>query len=532
MKINTFICIIILCLCSVHCTQKKTEIKDLKYFLHNLYTVDDLPVLEDSHTYISSTWDTTGGNSDGDCFKNRQGPINVLLDVNGPGCVHRIFTGVTYGFIDVSTYGTKIQVFIDNNSEPIYDMEVTKFFDDHTGPFPYPFVFQKTYPGILFPIPFARHIKIQLVNDREVNWGNYWQVVYTKYSDDTKVKSLTLPFSIDEQKELDKACKAWVKAESELPASPSQWTIDKKISINSRKTGEINYSGSGVIKEIRISVLPNTAEILQQTRFQIQWDGHNEKSVDVPLGYFFGNADYQNQKQFSSLLLGINDTEVYSRFPMPFGEGFIITFANESNENIENISVKLLIEKKQTIPENWGRFHATWSEIQIDSTLDQNYPRFGKSVKPFQVLLDAKNCRGKYVGNLLHVAWPYPTWWGEGDWLIWSDESGFPPGYHGTGTEEYYNSGWCWFDNKAVSGYITQKPANVFVYSFHMNDNFQFRNSIKVANEVWWHRDIMRSIYGGTAFWYAYPVQDANSQKTLISPRLEHNLATDEFIWE
>jgi hypothetical protein len=83
--------------------------------------------------------------------------------------------------------------------------------------------------------------------------------------------------------------------------------------------------------------------------------------VDVPLGYFFGNADYQNQKQFSSLLLGINDTEVYSRFPMPFGEGFIITFNNESNENIESISVKLLIEEKQTIPENWGRFHATWN---------------------------------------------------------------------------------------------------------------------------------------------------------------------------
>jgi hypothetical protein len=55
---------------------------------------------------------------------------------------------------------------------------------------------------------------------------------------------------------------------------------------------------------------------------------------------------------------------------------------------------------------------------------------------------------------------------------------------------------------------------------------------LKVANEIWWHKDIMRSIYGGTAFWYAYPVQDANSQKTLISPRLEHNLATDEFIWE
>jgi hypothetical protein len=65
-----------------------------------------------------------------------------------------------------------------------------------------------------------------------------------------------------------------------------------------------------------------------------------------------------------------------------------------------------------------------------------------------------------------------------------------------------------------------------------MNDNFQFQNSIKVANEVWWHTDIMRSIYGGTAFWYAYPPQDANSQKTLITPRLVHDLKTDKFKWE
>jgi hypothetical protein len=154
--------------------------------------------------------------------------------------------------------------------------------------------------------------------------------------------------------------------------------------------------------------------------------------------------------------------------------------------------VKLQIAKKKIIPENWGRFHATWHEIQIDSTVQCNYPRIGKSIKPFQLLLDVKNCRGKYVGNMMHVALPYPTWWGEGDWLIWSDESGFPPGYHGTGTEEYYNSGWCWFDNKAI----------------------------------------MRSIYGSTAFWYALPVQDANSQKTLLSPRLVQDLATDEFRWK
>ena len=532
MKTKLILCLVIICLPKVNYAQNSAEAKDLTYFLHQLHTLDHLPLLEDSHTYIASPWDTTGGNSDGNCYKNLQGTKNILLDVSGPGCIHRIFTGVTYGFIDVSTFGTKIQVFIDNDSEPIYDMEVSRFFDDHTGPFPYPFVFQKTYPGIMFPIPFARHCKIQLVNEAEVNWGNYWQVVYTKYPSEVKVESLKLPFSKEEQKELDKAVKAWIKAESEHPAFPQHWTVEKNLSIQSDNSEVIKYEGSGLIKEMRISVLPNTSEVLQNTRLQIQWDGHPEKSVDVPLGYFFGNADYQNQKQFSSLLLGINQTEVYSRFPMPFDQGFVITFINESKVDIESVSVKLDIEKNKKISEDWGRFHATWQEVQIDSTVHVNYPRFGKSTRPFQILLDAKNCRGKYVGNMMHVAWPYRIWWGEGDWLIWSDESGFPPGYHGTGTEEYYNSGWCWFDRKAISGFITQQPANVYVYSFHLNDNFQFQDHIKVANEIWWHNDIMRSIYGTTAYWYAYPVQDANSQKTLVKPRLKHKLETDEFIWE
>jgi hypothetical protein len=73
----------------------------------------------------------------------------------------------------------------------------------------------------------------------------------------------------------------------------------------------------------------------------------------------------------------------------------------------------------------------------------------------------------------MHVAWPHKDiWWGEGDWLIWTDEEGFPPSYHGTGSEEYFNSGWCYFDRKAISGYIKMRPGNVNVYSYHLNDAF------------------------------------------------------------
>ena len=42
-----------------------------------------------------------------------------------------------------------------------------------------------------------------------------------------------------------------------------------------------------------------------------------------------------------------------------------------------------------------------------------------------------------------------------------SDENSWPPSYHGTGSEEYFNSGWCQFDRKAVSGFVKVHPGDV-----------------------------------------------------------------------
>src|SRR6218665_65163 len=532
------LCIVVgaISLMAVASCEKEKEAKDLTYFLKRMRTIDHLPELENSHTALSSTWDTTGMNADGEGFKNVKGNYNVLLDADGPGCVYRLFTGVLW-FL----YETRIQVFIDHNESPLYDMEAVKFFDSHNGPFPYPLSFHKTYPGILFPIPYAKHCKIQLVSKcgtkmmnehKNTNWGNFWQITYATFPPETKVKSLQLPLTSEEKEELEKVCRAWRSAESE-PPSPPAWTIDKTFTISKGKSSEVHFDGSGIINEIRIAVSPNTAAVLQHTRFKIRWDKSRANSVDVPLGYFFGNADYQNEKQFSSLLLGITDKEVYARFPMPFKEGFTIVFENKSQEEITNLHLAISAEKKNSIPADYGYFHARWTEIQLDSAHYDEYPRFGKSPKPFLVLADINNCKGKYVGNLLHVAWPYPDWWGEGDWLIWTDESAFPPRYHGTGTEEYYNSGWCVFDKKAVSGFIAALPANVNVYSFHLNDYFQFQKNLRVAVEVWWLTPGMwRSIHGSTAFWYADKIQDAQSKQELISPRLTHEISANKFKWE
>ena len=119
---------------------------------------------------------------------------------------------------------------------------------------------------------------------------------------------------------------------------------------------------------------------------------------------------------------------------------------------------------------------------------------------------------------MLHVDWPFEQWWGEGDWIIWSDEDGWPPSYHGTGSEEYFNSGWCQFDRKAVSGFVTLRPGHPMVYSFHLNDAFQFQRSIRVVEEQMGNglgNDIIlrqHPLWSSTAYWYALPAHPAESR--------------------
>jgi hypothetical protein len=149
-------------------------VKDLTFFLQRLRTLDHLPELEQSHTAMASTWDRSGGNLDGWDFKHVKNGTNLLLDAEGPGCIHRMFTGWLGAGKDVlgkpGPAGTRIQVILDRAKRPVFDLPVEVFFDDRKGPFAYPLVFHKTYPGILFPIPFARHCRVQLVNTNGPNW--------------------------------------------------------------------------------------------------------------------------------------------------------------------------------------------------------------------------------------------------------------------------------------------------------------------------------------------------------------------------
>jgi hypothetical protein len=218
----------------------KREVRDVGYFLRRLRTVDHLPELEDSHTSLASTWDRSGGNADGTDYKRIEGTTNVLLDAEGPGCIHRLFTGGSEpGRDDLPDYlrvdGTRLQVFLDDDAVPVFDYPVVDFFDPGKGPVPAPLAGGKaqgwTYPGSLLPIPYARHCRVQLINPARKNWGCYWQIAYTSYPRGTPVESLVWPMPTSAQAELEAVRRTWWEAQSAPPAPPGKWILTRSTAL-------------------------------------------------------------------------------------------------------------------------------------------------------------------------------------------------------------------------------------------------------------------------------------------------------------
>jgi hypothetical protein len=269
--------------------------------------------------------------------------------------------------------------------------------------------------------------------------------------------------------------------------------------------------------------------------------------VDVPAGYFFGHAfggygitlrspaavleksgpiapdnwdPVEYSTRFNSLLLGVTDTEAYCACPMPFSHGAVLTLTNAGPDPVKSLCVRLDVQPRDQLPTNWGRFHATWTH-SLAATADS--PRTGPQHQPVKTVLERRGT-GKYVGVLLSIDWPSYAWWGEGDWQIWADQDGWPPDYHGTGSEEYFNSGWCRFDRKAVSGFVTLRPGHPTVYSFHLNDAFQFQRSIRVVEEQMGNKviDETHPRWTTTAFWYGLPAHPAGSDKSAPGWRIRN----------
>ncbi len=253
-----------------------------------------------------------------------------------------------------------------------------------------------------------------------------------------------------------------------------------------------DIEGPGVIVQFWLTIDSPDKYFLRHILLRMYWDGEETPSVEVPVGDFFGTG-FQ-YKQWWSLLEGMSSGGYYSYFPMPFNKRARIEVVNETGAEINSFYYHLDYQKlREPLDASVAYFHAMWRrEIRTD-------PRH-----PY-LILDAEG-EGQFIGmNLNMQSYDGGLSFLEGDEMIFVDGES-TPSIKGTGTEDYFNSGW-YFNKGEFSapyhGLILKDDTRgrIAAYRFHVADAIPFGKSIRVTIE---HGDRNTEIadYSSTAFWY------------------------------
>ncbi len=481
--------------------------RDAASFLRQLHELDDLPRFDRRTSELAAGWDRLGGNDfDGSWhLLEVEGDHDVLLDVAGPGCIHRISTG------DLDRVaGTRLELRLDHEAAPRLVMPVEDFFDPALSPFGAPLVDARSYPTVRMPIPFAEHAELRLVSESSVpQWGVFWQVGYSRYPADTPVESLVLPLDPATRRELDRVSEAWARTLAGGPRAndPASARLARTLAPGERASW--SETDGGTIERLELRVNPNWPAAWRWLRLRVTWDDADQPAIDLPVAELFaGDYGDEPEAEFDSMLLGAREGRAYLRLPMPYHQGARVELINEGSLDLE-VDLGLWRDPSEP-PEDAGTLHA---RVESAPAATDSSPRSGPMNIPVHRLLDAKG-RGKLVGVILRVDWPYETlWWGEGDWQIWVDQDlgDWPPTYHGTGTEEFFDGGWTRFDPKPLAGPIVQDQSRVSVFGFMLNDAVVWEQNIRVQVETMglgFGNDVILAehpTWSSTVLWYAYP---------------------------
>lgn len=291
-----------------------------------------------------------------------------------------------------------------------------------------------------------------------------------------------------------------------------------------------NLDGAGIVRHLYFSIW-GADHYLRDLVLRAYWDGSETPCIEVPFGDFFG-IGHERPRFFTSLMITLNpgDMGIFgtfgfnSYFPMPFADGAHLTLTNEGTDPVVAVWYQIDYEKMETLPDNLGRFHASWNRENptkavggvinktlhdgINNTGDENY-----------VVLDAEG-HGSMAGFFLNIDNTMGNWYGEGDDMIFIDGESWPPSYAGTGSEEIFGGGAVPTDEYAgpYTGYHLianlDFTGKVSMYRFYINDPVRFKKSIRMTIEHG-HANNISNDYSSTAFWYQ--TEPHKQFKTLIS---------------
>jgi hypothetical protein len=256
----------------------------------------------------------------------------------------------------------------------------------------------------------------------------------------------------------------------------------------------LDHEGPGVVRRFWLTIAPrNDVAIQRQLIVRAWWDGEEHPSVEVPVTDFFG-VGFGQWRDFVSLPLNMTSGGYNCYWPMPFRRRGRVTVENRSAVMIDRFYFNVEVEVPETMPDDLLYFHAQFRRATTEK---------GKPL----TLLEAAG-RGHYAGTVLSMQPRHGSslWYLEGNERI-SIDGEARPSYVGTGTEDYFSSGW-YFDTGAYSapyhGAPIVEPATgrISAYRWHIEDPIPFKSRLLFTIEHGGTNDTAGVDYSSVAYWY------------------------------
>ncbi len=253
-----------------------------------------------------------------------------------------------------------------------------------------------------------------------------------------------------------------------------------------------SIQGPGVIVNIWVTIASEDKFFLRRILLRMYWDGERSPSVEVPIGDFFGTG-FQ-YKHYVTPYIGMSSGGYYCYFPMPFNKSARIEVVNQTGQEIVSFYYHIDYQQlTQPLESDVAYFHATWHRDHR-TTSKQNY-----------TVLEAEG-EGHVVGmNLNMQGYDNGMQYLEGDEMVYVDGEKVPSVY-GTGTEDYFNTGWYFNRGEFAAPYHglilkDDSLARVVAYRFHIQDAIPFKKSIRFTIEHG-ESNAETADYSSTAYWY------------------------------
>jgi len=448
----------------------------------------------------ASKYDATSGkyvawdaNGDGDGFIRKEGNQMVMAEMEGPGCIWRIWSA--------APKDGHVRIYLDGASEPAVDLPFLGYFNGKNEPFTRSALVHTVAMGWnnYTPIPYQKSCKIVA----DPNWGQYYQFVYTTYPKGTQVPTFKRQLTAAESAALDAANKVLAGPGSEALAGLTDGEPIKgelELPAGEEISQRIEGPAAIVAARVRLDGLPPSPAdrtVLRELTIQARWDGEAQPAVWAPFGDFFGTAAGSNG--YRSLPSGLTDDGWwYCKWFMPFTESAEITLRNDGSQT-RRLEYELVLAPLKGNAGRYARFHAKWHR-------DAFLPDDPERRKIDWTMLKTEG-RGRFLGVMLHVWNPKGSWWGEGDEKFWVDGEKFPSTI-GTGSEDYFGYAWCnptlfqnCYHNQTIS---MNNKGHICVNRWHVTDNIPFQKSFEGAIEKYYPNQ-RPTLYASTVYWYLAP---------------------------